>query len=43
MDNEKICVVIAVLLVIFAGIISYLTFMDRRIKKLEREIKEKKS
>ena len=43
MDSEKIVVVIAVLLVIFAGIITYLVFMDRRLKRLEREIQEKKS
>ena len=43
MDSEKIYVVIAVLLVIFAGIISYLVWMDRRLKKLEKEISAKKS
>ena len=43
MDNNKIFVVIAVLLVIFAGIISYLVWMDRRLKRLEKENREKKS
>jgi CcmD family protein len=43
MDNDKLFVVIAVLLVILAGIVIYLIWMDRRIKRLEREMQENKS
>lgn len=43
MDNDKLFVVIAVLLVILAGIVIYLIWMDRRIKRLERETEEHKS
>jgi CcmD family protein len=41
-DSGKIFVVIAVLLVIFAGIITYLVMLDRKIKRLEKEMNEKK-
>ena len=37
--NGKIYVVVAVLLIIFAGIIAYLISIDRKIGKLEREEK----
>lgn len=39
-DEGKIYVVIAVLLVIFAGIIAYLVHLDRKLKKLEEKQKE---
>jgi CcmD family protein len=37
--NGKIYVVVAVLCVIFAGIVFYLYRIDKRISKLENEIK----
>lgn len=40
-ESGKIFVVIAVLLVIFAGIVTYLALLDRRIKRLEKEMNEK--
>lgn len=36
-DDGKIYVVIAVLLVIFAGIIVYLVHLDRKLRKLEEK------
>ncbi|MCX6284515.1 MAG: CcmD family protein [Bacteroidetes bacterium] len=39
----KIFVVVAVLALILVGIFVYLFFMDRRIGKLEKEIREKES
>jgi CcmD family protein len=42
-DSGKIFVVIAVLLVIFAGIVTYLALLERKIKKLEKEINDKKT
>jgi len=41
--NAKIFLVVAILAVIFAGIILYLFLMDRRIGNLEKESREKKS
>jgi len=35
-SNGKIYVVVLVICTIFAGIILFLTFLDRKIKKLER-------
>ncbi|MHC1708364.1 MAG: CcmD family protein [Bacteroidales bacterium] len=43
MDNAKIFVVVAVLLVIFAGIVVYLVSMERRLRKLEKENPKKNS
>ena len=39
----KIFVVVAVLAVILIGIFVYLFFIDRKIGKLEKEIREKES
>jgi hypothetical protein len=36
-SNGKIYVVVLVLATIFAGIIAFLIYMDRRISKIERE------
>ncbi len=36
-SNGKIYVVITVLATIFAGIFAYLVYLDRKIKKLEKE------
>ena len=42
MDPEnKIYIVVAVLAVILAGIFVYLYFIDRKIGKIEKELKEK--
>ena len=38
-SNGKIYVVVAVILIIFAGIIIYLIRLDRKISKLEKENK----
>jgi CcmD family protein len=37
-QNGKIYVVVAVILIIFAGIIIYLVRLDRKISKLEKNI-----
>jgi len=37
--NGKIYVVVAVLAIIFAGIVVYLVGLDRKLRKLEKEIK----
>ncbi len=39
-DNGMIYVVVAVLLVIFAGIVFYLIRMDRKISKIEDQLKK---
>lgn len=39
-SSGKIYVVVAVLVIIFAGIVVYLTRLDRKITKLEKEIKK---
>jgi CcmD family protein len=36
-SNGKIYVVVTVLATIFAGIFAYLVYLDRKIKKLEKE------
>ena len=38
-SNGKIYVVVAVMLTIFAGIILYLVRLDRKVSKLEKEIR----
>ena len=38
-SNGKIYVVIVVLLIILTGIVFYLTRLDRKIKKFEKELK----
>ncbi len=40
--DDKIFVVIIVLLLILAGIFSYLGWMDNRLRKCEKELEEKK-
>ncbi len=41
-ENGKIYVVVAVLAIIFAGIIVYLIVIDRKAKKLDKELNELK-
>lgn len=36
--SGKIYVVVGVLLIIFLGIIGYLIFLDKRIKKIEKDL-----
>jgi CcmD family protein len=40
-SEGKIYVVVAIMLVIFAGIIAYLLSIDRKVSRLEKRIKEK--
>lgn len=40
MVESKIFVVIAVILIIFAGIIVYLAIIDRNVKALEKRLEE---
>jgi CcmD family protein len=40
-QSGKIYVVVSVLSIIFIGIVIYLIVLDRKISKLEKEIKEK--
>lgn len=40
-DNGKIYVVVGVIVLIFAVLFAYLVILDRKLRKLEREIKEK--
>ncbi len=39
-ENGKIYVVVAVICVIMAGILSYIIITDRKITRLEKELKE---
>jgi uncharacterized membrane protein len=39
--SDSIYVVISVLVTIFAGIIAFLVFQERKISKLEKQIKDK--
>jgi len=39
----KIYVVVAVLAIILVGIFVYLFFIDRKVRKLEKELEDKKS
>jgi CcmD family protein len=41
--GNKIYVVVAVLMVIFTGLISFLITIDRRLKKIEKELDENKT
>ena len=41
-SNGKIYVVVAIILIIFAGLITYLVLMDRKITQLEKKIPSKK-
>jgi CcmD family protein len=38
--DNKLLVVVAVVLVIFAGLIIYLVSLDRKIRKMEKELRE---
>jgi len=40
--DNKIFVVVAVVLVIFAGLIAYLVSIDRKIRKMEKELEDHK-
>jgi len=40
--NGKIYVVVGVVVIIFIGIIAYLIMIDRKVSKIEKELKEKK-
>lgn len=42
-SSGKIYVVVLVLLVIFAGVAFYLFLLDKKISKLEKEVKQDKS
>ena len=41
LENGKIMVVVAVLAVILLGVFAYLFTIDRKLSKLEKEVKEK--
>lgn len=41
-SEGKIYVVVAILLVIFVGLICYLVFLDRKITRIEKKLPEKK-
>jgi CcmD family protein len=41
LENGKIMVVVAVLALILVGIVVYLFFIDKKIRKLEKEVEEK--
>ena len=43
LSSGKIYVVVGVMLIIFIGIIFYLATMDRKVKKIENELKEKRN
>lgn len=40
-SNGMIYVVVIVLLIVFAGIVLYLISIDRKLKKIEKELKNK--
>ncbi|MBL4625409.1 MAG: hypothetical protein JKY42_09765 [Flavobacteriales bacterium] len=40
-ENGKIYVVIAVLCIVFVGLITYTVLIDKRLTKLEKEVNEK--
>jgi CcmD family protein len=40
-SEGKIYVVVAVLLIIFAGLIGYLVLLDRKVTRIEKKISEK--
>jgi len=40
-SNGKIYVVVAVLCIIFVGIVIYLTVLDKKVSKLEKMLKDK--
>ena len=42
-SEGKIYVVVAIVLVIFAGLIGYLVLLDRKISRIEKKLPEKKA
>ncbi|MCB9252050.1 MAG: CcmD family protein [Flavobacteriales bacterium] len=40
-SNGKIYVVVAVISIIFTGIVTYLILLDRRLKRTEKELRDK--
>jgi CcmD family protein len=41
-SEGKIYVVVAILLIIFAGLIVYLVMLDRKVSRIEKKLPEKK-
>jgi len=41
-SEGKIYVVVGILLIIFAGLITYLILLDRKVSRLEKKLPEKK-
>ncbi|HTG56316.1 MAG TPA: hypothetical protein VL943_08620 [Niabella sp.] len=41
-SEGKIYVVVSIILIVLAGLIAYLFMMDRKVKKLEDQVAEKK-
>jgi len=41
-SNGKIYVIVAIILIVLAGLVSYLFILDRKISRLEKEIRDKK-
>lgn len=41
-SEGKIYVVVAILLIIFAGLIGYLVMLDRKVTRIEKKLPEKK-
>lgn len=41
-SEGKIYVVVAILLIIFAGLIAYLVTLDRKVTRMEKKLPEKK-
>ena len=41
-SEGKIYVVVAILLIIFAGLIAYLVMLDRKVTRIEKKLPEKK-
>jgi CcmD family protein len=41
-SEGKIYVVVAILLIIFAGVIGYLVMLDRKVTRIEKKLTEKK-
>jgi CcmD family protein len=42
-DPGKLYAVVAVIAVIFIGIVFYLTMLDRKLSRIERQLKESKN
>jgi SNF family Na+-dependent transporter len=41
-SEGKIYVVVTILLIIFAGLITYLVMLDRKVSRIEKKLPEKK-